>query len=68
MGEAAEGRHPLDDEHVTVTLSLTHRTTLTTSVASRTVEADDDETVRHAIAQATEEVMDDLLKQIEERG
>lgn len=62
------GRHPLDDEHVTVTVSLTHRTTLTTAVSSRTTEADDEETVREMVSQATEEAMDDLLRQLEERG
>lgn len=67
MGEAENGRHPLDDEHVTVTVSLTHRDTLTTSVSSYTTEADDEETVQQAVQTATQEAMDDLLNQLEQR-
>lgn len=61
------GGHPLDDEAITVTVSITHRATLMTSVSSRTTEADDGVSVHDILKQAEEEALDDLLNQLEQR-
>lgn len=61
-------RHPLEDENVLVSVTITHLTTGAIASGSVAAPADTAPSMSEALAEASAEATDNLLDQLEQRG